>query len=327
MARRRRRATATAGTAVRTTTALAVVVLTAAAAMAGLTTAPAAHAGGSTTVTVADAQIVVTAGPGMNNFFVIQDWGGGTYSVTDFGETPIDLTDPACFRDPADSAVTVRCAVPGLVRIHVSTLDGQDTVNNFSDVALSAAGGEGDDALNLGGAAGTRGWADGGPGDDSFGSGGGDDTLIGGPGDDTAYFGGGGAVVASLATGRATRDTDTDLLRTMENLVGGPYSDTLTGNDYPNVIRGGSGQRCDPIFGCPIQSGDDVISGRGGADVLDGQGDHDEVSGGKGDDQVIGGPGDDLLRGDVGVDTLDGGPGVDRCTIEETVHGCERPIV
>jgi Ca2+-binding RTX toxin-like protein len=299
-------------------------------ATAALVLAPApARAGGPGTVTVVDSRLVIAAAPGVRNFFVISGGpaDGDRYIVTDFDEGTIDLTDPACTRHPdGPSESTVVCLVPGLTRIEVSLGDQNDTVNNFTAAPLHALGGDGADSIIMGGAPGTAGRADGGPGDDGISSGGGDDTIIGGPGTDRVTFAGTGPVVASLRAGTAVRPTDTDRLESLENLTGSPYDDTLTGNDQANVIRGGQGQVCDPIFGCPVQSGNDVIDGAGGADTLDGDIGHDDLRGGKGDDHLSGGWGDDRLRGDLGVDTLDGGTGADTCSLDEILRACERVI-
>src|SRR5688572_27249606 len=82
-----------------------------------------ARAGGPGTVTVVDGRLVIAAAPGARNFFVISGGPayGDRYTVTDFDEVAIALTDPACARHPTEpSESTVVCLVPGLIRVEVS---------------------------------------------------------------------------------------------------------------------------------------------------------------------------------------------------------------
>jgi Ca2+-binding RTX toxin-like protein len=72
---------------------------------------------------------------------------------------------------------------------------------------------------------------------------------------------------------------------------------TRTGNDKPNLIRGGEGR--------------DRLFGRGGNDFLSGYGGNDKLYGGGGGDILNGNAGHDLLDGGLGADTMAGGPGND----------------
>ncbi len=111
-----------------------------------------------------------------------------------------------------------------------------------------------------------------------------DDVLIGGPGDDrldgvfgadTADFASSaGGVSADLTAGTATGEGD-DRLRSIENLSGSGYADTLVGNEDDNDI-----------------------DGRAGSDTLQGAG---------GDDVFIGGTGDDIFEGGEGSDAINFG--------------------
>ena len=69
----------------------------------------------------------------------------------------------------------------------------------------------------------------------------------------------------------------------LETLVGGPGRDTLTGDRWPNVLLGGSGN--------------DTLAALGGNDRLSGQGGKDQLSGGQGHDHCNGGPGTDTSHG------------------------------
>lgn len=103
----------------------------------------------------------------------------------------------------------------------------------------------------------------GGAGDDRLAGGAGSDTLEGGDGSDTASFADAAAGVTVVLNDngtdvRVTVGADTDVLRSIENIVGSAGNDTLTGNSGANTLEGGSG----------------------GADTL---------NGGAGDDRLIGG--------------------------------------
>jgi Ca2+-binding RTX toxin-like protein len=93
----------------------------------------------------------------------------------------------------------------------------------------------------------------------------------------------------------------------IENLVGSPQGDTLTGDGGPNAISGGLGT--DTISGA---AGNDTIDGGLGADQLNGDADADDISFGLGDN-VTGGTGDDTLHPYPGesADSLDAGLGTD----------------
>ena len=117
-------------------------------------------------------------------------------------------------------------------------------------------------------------------GDDQLTGGLGSDTLNGGPGLDTANYDDAiGTVTVSLLTQRSSGALGVDTLSEVENLRGGPFDDSLTGDAAANVLTG--------------LAGSDFLNGAGGNDVLNSGAD------------------DDTLRGDGGDDTLDGGAGLD----------------
>lgn len=106
------------------------------------------------------------------------------------------------------------------------------------------------------------------------------------------------AVVVDLATGKAVMSaTHVDTLKSIENVLGSAFDDTLSGDDTANKLRG--------------MAGHDLIDGRGGDDVLAGGDGNDTVLGGAGNDAMYGGTGNDLLNGGSGNDTIMGDDGDD----------------
>ncbi|MBA2706958.1 MAG: calcium-binding protein [Gemmatimonadaceae bacterium] len=173
--------------------------------------------------------------------------------------------------------------------------------------------------------------ADGGRGDDQFGShyGGGQrsPTLIGGAGNDIFdlnYEPGlisGGPGIDSVQPIYSAVVTVVDMNRysSVENASGNLQ--TVIGTDGPNLILqtaerfqpgvprliGNGGN--DIIVGGP---GAEAIDGGSGDDLLQGGGGPDTLRGGDGDDIVAGNSGNDKLYGGLGKDTLVGGAGKDR---------------
>jgi Ca2+-binding RTX toxin-like protein len=83
-----------------------------------------------------------------------------------------------------------------------------------------------------------------------------------------------------------------DKLYGVENVIGSPYDDVISGNRDRNTFSGGAG--------------DDSLSGYDQTDVL------------------LGGSGNDTLDGGPGRDVLDGGNGQDTCAGGEDKKSCER---
>lgn len=212
-----------------------------------------------------------------------------------------------------------------------------DTINAGAGDDLGVSGGDGDDVVR------------GGPGNDFlFGDGGNDDLfgegeadqLTGGAGQDDLNggandpeFAGGqgfdpfpgagdtasyadkpGGAVASLSGGG---NTDGDTLTEIENLNGGPGSDTLTGSDSRNnLFDGGAGD--DTLNG---RGGDDNLNAGTGNDTLNGDAGDDNADGGAGNDTYNGGDGDDAFAtggDDDGDDTYAGGAGQDSVFLADT---------
>jgi Ca2+-binding RTX toxin-like protein len=131
---------------------------------------------------------------------------------------------------------------------------------------------------------------DGGPGQDSVYGDDGDDLVGGGPGVDYIYGGNGtrdladyshgaGSVTATLdgnANDGGTEDNGHDTIEPdVEGIQGGPYDDSLIGNDVSNILRGGAGP--------------DQLIGMAGNDLLMGEGGNDDLRPGLGTDNVYGG--------------------------------------
>ncbi len=145
-------------------------------------------------------------------------------------------------------------------------------------------GGDGNDIL-VGGPGADR--LAGGNGNDTLLGGGSADTLIGGNGTDTVSYADHAVPVTASIDGRSDSGaaSEHDLIdMSVENLVGGPNNDILTGDAARNVLVGGAGN--------------DRLIAAAGNDVLEGQG------------------GDDTLKGQSGNDTLDGGSGVNGCDLD-----------
>ncbi len=110
----------------------------------------------------------------------------------------------------------------------------------------------------------------------------------------------------NLRGGWAGRCDNIDTLRTIENVVGSRFEDTIQGDEGPNIIRGNDGH--DEING---GEGSDTLSGGPGPDKLWGYLGDDLLAGRPGDDLLVGGAGNDVLRGWEGNDGLRGDAGDD----------------
>jgi len=248
-------------------------------------------------------------------------------------------SDTASFEDTNQSVVLVLNGASD-VTANVGGLD-EDTLRNIENIV----GGSGNDTLTGDGLANSLA---GGAGDDTLSGALGDDRLQGGAGLDTLDGGGGvdtavyseklDAVVVTLNEGQdATVQVGgvaEDIVRNVENVVGGAGDDILTGDALANHLDGGEG--ADTLSG---GLGDDFLRGGAGSDLIDGGGGVDTVLftdqtlgvvlalnegtvvtalvGGVNDDQVVnvenivGGAGADALTGDGLANFIDGGAGDD----------------
>jgi len=146
---------------------------------------------------------------------------------------------------------------------NLSGLNGNDTIiaSNGND---TVSGGGGDDLLNGGRGA---------------------DVINGGSGTDTAsYTNTDNVVIVNLAAGTTIGSGHGagDTLISIENVIGGQFDDTITGNSGNNDLNG--------------FLGDDQLNGAGGDDNL---------LGSTGDDTLNGGTGNDVMTGSGGTDTFE----------------------
>jgi LPXTG-motif cell wall-anchored protein len=234
-------------------------------------------------------------GDGADNWFAplegddTIDGRGGT-NEADFGL----FSNSTAFRDtqfPGQPAVTVDLAAG------TATGHGTDSLTNIQDVT----GGSGDDTISGDGADNVlagRG------GNDTLNGRGGDDTLDGGfnsfgpgTGDTVTYVDAAGPVDADLESGVAT-GSSTDTLIDIENLIGGPFADSLRGGPANNVLEGGGG--------------DDFLDGRFGIDTMDG---------GPQNDECVVTTGLELFETTISCETVSSGPAPPAGTTDVTEVG------
>jgi Ca2+-binding RTX toxin-like protein len=149
-------------------------------------------------------------------------------------------------------------------------------------------------------------FVDGGSGNDTIFGGsdqGGDDTLYGGAGFDFLDYSDVGAVTVNLTSNTASGGGGTDVLGSIEGVIGGTGDDSITGDTVANHLIG--------------NDGNDTLIGDAGADTLDG---------GTGNDSLSGGTDSDVITGGTGNDTIDGGSGDDVITAGPTVAAAGSPV-
>ncbi|MEW6160246.1 MAG: DUF4347 domain-containing protein, partial [Verrucomicrobiota bacterium] len=108
------------------------------------------------------------------------------------------------------------------------------------------------------------------------------------------------SMMTNLATGAATAifGGAANGIISIESVIGGKGSDSLSASNNGNVLKGGEGA--------------DNLDGGTGNDTLEGEDGWDVLNGGGGIDTLKGGEGKDTLRGDAGNDKLHGGKGDDK---------------
>ncbi|MGZ5351553.1 MAG: calcium-binding protein [Actinomycetota bacterium] len=168
------------------------------------------------------------------------------------------------------------------------------------------------------------------PEDDTFVGSAGNDDLTGGDGSDTIDLSGAAAgVTVDLVAGIALGEGD-DTLAEIENVIGSPGDDTITGDGSANILAGGAGNdtidggaEADTLTG---GDGEDTVSfassGRGitlnlrrgtaegdGDDTVEG---FEHVIGSRKADTIDGDGGRNILDGSGGKDDISGGGGVDQ---------------
>jgi len=182
---------------------------------------------------------------------------------------------------------------------------------------------------------------------EAFEGGAGDDTINGGVGFDLVMYTTSEAAVKITLGGSATglgQDGfgNSDLLTSIEGVLGSAFNDTLRGSDTGTFesFEGGAGNdslngfggidrvsyesspgavlvnlattsASDGYGGTDIVQGIENVLGSGHDDTLTGSTAANELDGGAGSDSIVGGDGNDTLTGGDGDDTLDGGAGND----------------
>ena len=168
---------------------------------------------------------------------------------------------------------------------------------------------------------------DGGLGDDELASSAGVDIIIGGDGVDWLSFGNAtqgvtASVAGSLFGGDGYGTSANETYTGIENLIGGPFEDQLTGDDNSNNLQGGDSS--DNLMG---GGGDDTLVGGLGNDGLVGEDGDDLLFGSEGSDLLVGGNGNDALNGGPDTDDCQGGPGTNTYVDCETVTELEADLV
>lgn len=168
--------------------ALSAVVILAIAAVPFLTGT--AHADAAGIARITGHKLLYVAAPGQANTVVVQKLQPGFITVDDI----VAITPGAgCAYVSADHTL-VRCSAPGVTRIVVKALDGNDHVTNNTALPATVTGNGGDDVLTGGTA---NDILSGGAGADTLKGRPGDDRLAGGPGFDTLHGGPGVNVCTS----------------------------------------------------------------------------------------------------------------------------------
>jgi glucose/arabinose dehydrogenase len=215
---------------------------------------------------------------------------GGTWVATDrtsqlvFSAGSLDL--PSSFGEDAFG------------NLYVVDLDGEIfrlTPNGVIDDSIDILRGLGGNDVLYGGA-----------GDDLLDGGAGADVLIGGSGTDTAVYGSSGsAVTVNLATGLGSGgEAEGDILSGIENVIGSPFGDVLTGNAGANGVNY---ELSNAGVAINLQTGT-ASGGHAAGDVLSA---FENLIGSAFADQLTGNSGANVFRGGGGNDLLEGGAGTD----------------
>jgi Ca2+-binding RTX toxin-like protein len=228
---------------------------------AGSDTASYANAAAAVTVSLANLAAQNTVGAGTDTLESIENLIGSKFNDTLTGNAGNNVfnggigNDTINGGDGVDTAsylgaakgVAVSLAIAGAQNTVGAGTDTLTSIENLSGSALAdtLTGNSGNNALlGLGG-------------NDVLNGGLGNDVLDGGTGTDTASYAGAtvGVTVNLTLTGlQNTVGAGSDLLRSIDNLIGSAKDDTLTGNGGNNVINGGAGN--------------DKINGGGGIDTV-----------------------------------------------------------
>jgi Ca2+-binding RTX toxin-like protein len=216
-----------------------------------------------------------------------------TYTATSKGGSS-GVKDLAGNALAQDHSWTFTTATPPALSCTINGTANAETISGTSGDDVICAGGGNDTVKGLDGNDTLKGEA----GNDTLLGGLANDALDGGLGTDTASYSASlSAVNASLATNSAAGE-GSDTFSGVENILGSPKADTLTGSFANNRLTGGGG--ADTEHG---GSGNDTVIGSGGGDTLKGD---------NGDDTV------NSKDGISGNDSLDGGAGTDTKVTDTT---------
>ncbi|WP_157215952.1 calcium-binding protein [Flavisphingomonas formosensis] len=231
----------------------------------GIDTASYAGAAAAVTVNLAAGQVSGGAGSDMLSSF--ENLVGSAFNDMLTGDAGANILDGGAGNDRLDGGggndTASYASAFGGVHVSLAVATAQATGSAGSDTLVAIENLSGS-AFNdtLTGNAGAN-ILSGGAGNDVLIGGLGNDRLEGGDGIDTAsYAGAAAAVVASLATGKASGGAGADTLAGIEWLIGSSFADKLTGDDGANRLYGGAGD--DILEG---GKGDDTLSGGAGFDI------------------------------------------------------------
>jgi Ca2+-binding RTX toxin-like protein len=188
-------------------------------------------------------------------------WDGGGVDTYDFrnydGGISVDLRPGAFSTLAANQLANSLAYIDGRAPVIGNVANALLFEGNTASLIENAIGGAGDDRM-VGNQANNV--LTGGAGDDLLAGGAGSDTLTGGSGNDIADLSDAATgIVVELTDDRASvtvvNGADTDVLSSIEGVIGTAFDDVLNGNRLDNLLSGGSG-------------GHDILRGRGGDDTL-----------------------------------------------------------
>jgi len=219
---------------------------------AGSDTASYEHASSRVVVSLAIAGAQNTIGAGVDTLVQIENLIGSPSSDTLTGNDGSNVIEGGAGADLIDGRGGYDIAsyehAASAVRVDLAISGAQNTLGAGWDTLTSIEALRGSNFNDtLKGNAGSN-IIEGGPGDD---------TIDGAGGSDTASYAHAtaGVTVSLAATSRQnTTGAGLDLLTNMENLLGSPFDDRLTGNSGANAIEGGAGK--------------DIVTGGAGADTF-----------------------------------------------------------
>jgi Ca2+-binding RTX toxin-like protein len=226
---------------------------------AGTDTASYAYATAGVTASLAVTTAQSTGGSGSDTLLNIENLTGGAYNDTLTGNSGANVLDGGAGSDTmigGDGSDTYYVRDTGDIVTEtnaIASTGGTDTVNSYLGAYTLTANVENGRIMNS-----TAANLTGNSLNNTLFAGAGNNTLNGGAGTDTASYAYATAgVTASLAvtTAQSTGGSGSDTLLNIENLTGGAYNDTLTGNSGANVLDGGAGK--------------DTLTGNGGNDTFD----------------------------------------------------------